>query len=247
MKILKLKLANQKSKFVRWKIRKMYKGDLPFKIVGSRTIISFKENYFYNRIPKAANSTVIASLYAKESGVKLKSLDEVQIIKNNYFTYINDLDFQQLKQLQNLYKFTLVRNPVSRITSAYLDKVKNKNAPQRKLILRALNKNENDDITFDEFLFYLENGGIYHNAHWSLQKDLLFFDINKYDFIGKMENISSDLPIILENIYDEPSRIISIMPHARKKNILENPNSFQLKKIHSIYQPDFHVFKYKPS
>src|SRR5690606_25666256 len=142
--------------------------------------------------------------------VNLKSLEEVQIIKDKYFTNLNALDCQQLKQLKNLYKFTLVRHPVSRITSAYLDKVHNINAPQRKLIIKALNMNENDNISFDEFLFYLENGGVFQNAHWALQKDLLFFEPKAYDFIGKMENITLDLTKILESIYGEPGRITSI-------------------------------------
>ena len=244
MKTLGSFIKNQKSRFVKWHIKKRYSGDLSIQMINKKTAISLKHSYIYTRIPKAANSTVIANLYNCEKQIAFNTTEEIQNIKDKYYTTLNNLSYRQYLKLDTFFKFTLVRHPVSRIISAYLDKVVNINATQRQLVVRALNKKNQDSISFDEFLDYLSNGGIYENAHWARQKDLMYFEQESYDYIGKVENIETDLPKILESIYGDYKEIISVRSHATQRQKKYPINTIQLKYINTLYQSDFQLFKY---
>jgi len=244
MKFLFNKITNLKDKILKQRVKNLYKGNLPFGIINSKTAICFQDNFFYTRIPKAANSTVIASLYGNKTGIELSSTDEVLVIKDSYYTKLDQLSASQFKALESLFKFSLVRHPVTRVTSAYLDKIKNMNAPQRRLVAHALNKKETASISFDEFLDYLEHGGIHQNGHWSLQHDLLYFPKKEYDFIGKIENLKEDLAFITEKVYKKKCGLISVRPHARDEHSLDTISASQLAKIKQIYHSDFELFEY---
>ncbi len=244
MKTLGSLIKNQKAKFVKWHIKQRYTGDLAIQIINKKTAISLEQSYCYTRIPKAANSTVIANLYNCEKNIILNTTEEVQDIKDNYYSTLNDMSYGQYVKLESFFKFTLVRHPVSRIISAYLDKVVKYEAPQRRLVLKALNKKSSESISFDEFLHYLSNGGINENAHWARQKDLLFFNHDAYDYIGKIETITTDLPIILKSIYGNYQEIISLRPHASGLSKDYSVDLNQLNIIEDLYQADFKIFNY---
>lgn len=224
---------------------KAYPIKLNRKIIDNGLAISTTRRYVYARIRKAANSTVISSLYHAENNNKITGLDDIQKIKDNYFTKPGELSKTDLENLDSYFKFTIARNPYSRILSAYLDKIENRDKSQRQIVIKFLKKNPNDEITFNEFLDFLENGGLRQNAHWAPQTDFLVFPIGQYDYIGKLENLQKDLTRILTTIYNKDYPIVSVNEHKTnsKKKTKELTPSDKLR-IYNLYIDDFRNFDY---
>jgi hypothetical protein len=223
-----------------------YKVNLEKDFIDKGLAISINNEYVYCRLRKCANSTVIATLYNIETGKKITSLDKIQNIKDNYFNNPVSLSKSEVKKLKGYYKFTIVRNPYNRIISAYLDKIKPKNVYQRKIVAAHLSKDENDDISFDEFLSFLEQGGLKKNSHWAPQTDFLVFPISEYDFIGRLENFNSDFEKIIQDIYNIQSiEIVSVTEHKTKSNKnVESISNEQKSRIYELYKEDFTLLGY---
>ncbi len=214
-------------------------------IIENGLAISTTQRYVYARMRKSANSTVISSLYNAENNNKVTRLGDIQIIKDNYFTKPGELSKFDLKNLDSYFKFTIVRNPYSRILSAYLDKIENRDRPKRKIVTKFLNKQQHDEITLSEFLDFLENGGLRKNAHWAPQADFLVFPVDQYDYIGKLENLQQDLTKILAIIYKKNCPIISVNEHKTDSNNQTKKLSLSDKRrIYNLYMGDFKNFNY---
>ena len=219
-----------------------YKGRLSPKIVNMKTAISLNYHYVYSRIPKAANSTVVANLYKAETGKIL--IDDTTSVKDEYFSTLSALNADELNQLNSFFKFTVVRNPLARIQSAYLDKIsRDQTSTKTNMVRDRLGIAPEKSVNFDDFIDYLEQGGISQNGHWSLQKDLLCFQIEEYEIVGKVENLASDLTKILKRIYGAHGELISANTHkTNSKNLVLNVS--QKKKIYKLYEQDFELFEY---
>lgn len=224
---------------------KAYPVKLSRKIIDNTLAISTTRRYVYARIRKAANSTVISSLYHAENNNRITGLDNIQKIKDNYFTKPGELSKTDLIDLDSYFKFTIVRNPYSRIISTYLDKIENRNKSQRKIVIKFLKKNPNDEITFNEFLDFLENGGLRKNAHWAPQIDFLVFPIDQYNYIGRLENLQKDLTQILAKIYSKDCPIVSINEHKTdSRNKTKELTASDKLRIYNLYMDDFKNFNY---
>ena len=138
------------------------------------TIISHHFKFSYTRISKAVNSTIVASLYNTENSKVVDTLPEVQQIKDNHYNRLSSLNKEQVRLLMDTYyKITFVRNPSIRILSAYLDKVVQNKGGKGDFVAQFLDKPIGSNISFDEFLSYLDLGGVNPNAHWARQIDML--------------------------------------------------------------------------
>ena len=208
--------------------------------------VSHKAQFVNFRIFKAANSTVVSSVYHAETGNVIESLVDIQLVKDTYYGKLSSLSQAQVKLvMDSYYKFTFVRNPFVRVLSAYLDKVIKNEAGKRDIIANFLNKPFGSEISFDEFISYLEMGGINQNAHWARQFDLLPIPLDKFDFIGKTENLSVDLPIVLYHIFKKDCKIIAVREHATNANdVLNTLDPETRKRIYNLYKIDFECFKY---
>ncbi|MBL4672056.1 MAG: sulfotransferase family protein [Arenicella sp.] len=216
----------------------LFNGTLPPNIVDMKTAISFDYQYVYSRIPKAANSTVVASLYKKETGNDID--DYAKDVKEHYFLKLSSLSEKELKQLKQFFKFTIVRNPIARLRSAYLDKILSGEKIQ---VQKFFNISSKTKINFDLFLDFLEQGGINDNSHWAPQKNLLYFPIDDYDYIGKVETLEKDMEVVLGKIYQSRGTVFSICKRRTGKIDFTVSNS-QKKRIYQLYEQDFECFSY---
>lgn len=227
---------------------RLYPARLPNFIVDGRFAISHAYKFSYTRISKAANSTIIASLYGAETNCAEITSDALVTAKNCHYVTPSQLSAAELEQFKLLYfKFSFVRNPYSRILSAYLDKIpmsrKNK---KREIVRAALGSPPDTEISFSGFLDYLEfENGIDVDGHWARQTDLLVMPINAFDFVGKMEQLETDLPDVLDRIFGSRNKILNWVPHAmqasKKVDTLDEKTK---SRIARLYEADFDNFRY---
>lgn len=227
---------------------KKYPSDGDLWMVDKCAMISKKNGFLYVRIPKAGNSTVVATLYHAEFGKKEYTREEMNNIKMNGYTRPSELSVKEVENGgQDYFKFTITRDPYSRIKSAYLDKIGDKTQYQhRKPVLRFHKKDMFESISFSEFLEYLKYGkGLRDNYHWTPQAFLMPYSVNKISYVGKLETIGNDLKNITEQIFGKPEPIVTWRPHSTKKK----STSFELTKkhrgkIYNLYEIDFDLFNY---
>ena len=112
-------------------------------------------------------------------------------------------------------KYAMVRDPYSRILSAYLNKVENRLPPRPETegedhfckVVRDIDSYRRDtlgeahypEITFEVFLLWLRDSGSWFtkDEHWAPQTTLLRQPEVQFDFIGRFENMAEDAPKIL--------------------------------------------------
>lgn len=170
-----------------------YNGRMPITTVDKRGVVDFELGIFFNRIPKAANSTIAINLAAIKFGETIDSK-----VAKSIFATPSSLKTKNLEQFNALYKFTFVRNPYSRILSAYLDKIARKKQHLRYSYSYLVAKGP--EPSFDDFCEYLGKGGLHDNIHWAPQTSILLLPLNSFDFIGKIENLEADLRTVMQSI-----------------------------------------------
>jgi dermatan 4-sulfotransferase 1 len=224
----------------------IYPPPLTIELLDILGLVNHKYQFVYFRIFKAANSTIVASLYNAETLQAITSLSELQKIKDHYYERPSTLSLDQVNKIQKDYfKFTFVRNPYTRVLAAYLDKIVSNEAGKRDMVAKFLNKPANSEISFNDFLDYLENGGIDHNAHWARQMDLLSIPIAELNFIGKTENLTEHLNYVLSIIFETNQTIVSVCEHATSATrSIRELDKVTKARICKLYEVDFEHFDY---
>ena len=226
---------------------RLYPSRLPLGVVDRRCAISHDWRYVYARIPKAANSTVIATLHAAETGRMHLSEDEIKAVKLGY-ARPSQLRRRELARLRaDYFKFSFVRNPYTRLVSAYLDKVHGPSrSSKRHVVARALKRSLDVEIDFSDFLDYLEfENGLFENAHWARQVDLLLMPPEAFGFIGRVEALAKELPHVLERIFGAGSNVITWAPHSTAASTrLDILGDAARRRVARLYEADFDCFAY---
>lgn len=163
-----------------------------------RAAFSPIELFFYNRIPKAANTTITSILH--QSSKFRPAISRRHSNPKYQFLTPFSMTGRQVENLeQNTFKFTFVRNPYTRTLSAFLDKVGRKRHQGRRFLAWA--ETNNQPQSFLGFCRYLDTRGLFDDMHWAPQTKILFLAPNQFNFIGKVENIQIDLPHVLNTIF----------------------------------------------
>ena len=178
--------------------------------VVSNIIADEKHKVLYCAIPKTGSSSW-----------KFYILDNlgtypVAQIKHHDFLHRNDIGKYGLQKmehlnstvdilyrLENYYKFLVVRHPLERLYSGYVDKLHGSNKYYElqlgtKIVKLFRNKPSNsslingDDVTFDEFVKWviltLNSKNMYKDPHWQTFTSLCHPCAISYDYIAKLEN-----------------------------------------------------------
>ena len=215
------------------------------------THISDRHRVVYVETPKAGCTTIKRALQIIEAG------GEAGLAKN-----VHDRDSSPLKTPEtsafspqeiytspDLFRFCFVRNPYTRVVSAYLDKfVTNKWEARRRL--PKLGFPPNAEISLLQFLRTIaERDPAQMDIHWMPQTVLLQPDKVRYGMIGRLESFDDDFSAIMQRI--APSFVktygaFNHSPHrtgaARRIAELVGPEEEAL--IRRIYADDFAVFGY---
>lgn len=182
-------------------------------------------NSIYIHIPKVAGKSISFALYGEDPRHQLLS------------------DFQALdpKKYDNYFKFAFVRNPWSKLYSAYNYLVKqNKEFPYGKY--RWLNKYG----SFQEFCL----SGLSQNL---VEDDIFFYKQVSYvqnlngevdtDFIGKFENLENDFQFVCEKLQVDASLPI-IGKTGVKQYYTEAYNQQMIDIVAKLYSDDIDTFGY---
>jgi hypothetical protein len=226
-----------------------YKTRHLIKAVDARAAISHKSQFIYFRIPKAANSTIIRTLYAYENNHNTDDYVS-RTVKKHYYSRPSSLSRSELKKVeQSYFKFTFVRNPLTRLASAYLDKIVNNTRP-KKCVANYLDRPLEAPISFREFCDFLKHGeGLYKDVHWYPQNKLITMPIDKLDFIGKIENLDKDMQYVIERLFHvapENINIFNWVPHktnaqSKYKDLYDD---YTRRLLFELYEEDFKCFGY---
>ncbi|WP_226664070.1 sulfotransferase family protein [Microbulbifer aggregans] len=212
-----------------------FRSAVSMRSANDRGMVDMELGFFYNRIPKAANSTMVTNLVRLKLGYDLPSRQAKRT-----FPHPGRLGKSEMSRFPGLFKFTVVRNPYTRVLSAYLDKIAR--FPER----------PGNNITFDEFVQKLDQDRdfLYSNAHWVPQSDLLLMPAAELDFIGKVESLDRDLDEIKRRLQpDNHDQITSAGPPptgAAKKLRRYYSNQALVDQVARIYRADFETFQYSP-
>ena len=227
--------------------------------------ISEQNSYIYFETPKVACTTVKSILQDLEDLTQGKNplKKEHSIIHNKKISPLlspSDIGIEKFSAMLNddkVFKFCFVRNPYTRVLSAFLNKINQHNGLQNKKISEILKLSGNTKITFLQFLEAVKTqSSVEMDPHWRPQTNQLFYGLVNYHFIGRFENFNDDL----EKVINE----ISLHCHNKHKKDIFNNLTYQRRgdKTHanskyndfysdnlrnlafSIYEQDFQCFGY---
>jgi tetratricopeptide (TPR) repeat protein len=202
-----------------------------------------QQEFMYALIPKVASTTIIARLYkqmiGKEplQGTKHKVLMREFRDKRPYDPTRNDY-----------FTFTIVRNPFTRVLSAYLHTIHRPKAAAKFRPMLGFGPPGVEDVTFGDFLRRIREIPVAEmNGHFCPQWYLLrLHQSAKYDFIGRFESLESDLLAVFRLIGDDDMSRISRRRHATHagEKLRQCYGDEEQALVAEIYEDDFKYFGY---
>jgi hypothetical protein len=187
-------------------------------------------------------SSLAMSIHSRDvnpiNGISLLSEDTISTLLNS----------------KKITKFCIVRNPYARLASAWADKIRQREPGYIRLI-EPINKYNNMDNThstpsFSDFVNWLvnKNKSDHCNYHWASMKTLLLPDIIKYDHVVKTENISNELPKILDDVYGINNSSEYLDKFRLNESLYIDWKKLYTKeladKVYDFYKSDFDYYHY---
>jgi len=220
---------------------------IPVEWVLKRTTVSRKHRYCYFRIPKCANTTIIKTLVQHDPGLKA-SIDRSAKPKRASRGLYRALAWSPESLARRYFCFTFVRNPYARVLSAYLDKIAAAGPGNYAYVTAALGKTDISQVTFPDFIAFLEEGGLFSNVHWAPQTSILPIDTKYIAFVGKVENLQSDLPRLINRIPGLlPFNAVFTHEQGRRNSdaqISEYYDAELAARVYRLYREDFNSLGY---
>lgn len=216
-----------------------------------RTMVSQSGRYCYFRIPKSANSTIARSLAYYDPNILYDPLQDLRGKSAKKSARLLSAGALTLAGLYEKYfLFTFVRNPYSRLLSAFMDKIfKLDNAAfeSTRQVVRSFSDTKHD-LTFESFIHYLEKRGLYENPHWVPQMAMLPLAVEKLHFIGRVENLDDDLNFVVNRLFGEGVYKGPVIREVNRTNSAHKLAQYYdgnlSERVYALYKADFDAFSY---
>ena len=157
----------------------------------------------------------------------------------------------------NSLTFTFVRHPFIRLVAVYNDRIMTNFNNWRHEILRRLDKNPEEDVSFKDFVDFLLNNGPGESEHLDTYYHHCDMCRIRYDLIGKFESFAEDTRYILIksgayekiDIFDSQLSWFDSRPYSTTNMETSLPffrelNKETILKLYLRYEMDFEMFDY---
>ncbi len=147
----------------------------------------------------------------------------------------------------DLYTFSFVRNPYSRILSCYLDKFVNPNLHISKKFCATYGLQNKSEITFLDFLENIVDTDPFNDGqHWRPQYINVLLGAIRIDFLGNIEHFIDDLGHVFCKLgIEEPSMSDSTKNSAADHNkVAQYYTDKEIELVKHKYEQDFELFGY---
>lgn len=212
-----------------------------------RIVISDDPKFVYFRIPKAANTTVMATIYGAFHGnadISLKAMNSYKESFRRPHT-LSQGEVDGLTQTHIL--FSVVRNPYNRFLSAYLEKIAGARAEKQK-VSKALDRTVDAPISIEDFLDYLDHrDGLAGDPHWARQSDIIAVGIERLHRVIRVERIVEELPPVMALVF---GRTVPVASFQKQTVTGADSKAAQLltdshrERIYRLYEADFRALGY---
>ncbi len=226
------------------------------------TFVNLDRRYMYFEVPKAGCSTIKSLIHRLEklppippfSGALREVRRDMFIHNRSLFRMKSLLDFDDAQQEEILtapdfFRFSVVRNPYSRLVSAWSDKVRQCSPGYESFYKRLAGGMPKADgstppVPFDAFVGDVATHDIATaNPHWRMQSAHLLAEAIPQSFIGRLEDIDTAISLFLQKAgFDQSARAGAVNPggggaHTHYTEALAE-------KVWTLYAPDFAAFGY---
>ena len=181
--------------------------------VSASTYYSARGKYLYRAIPKCA-CTIVKNALIELEGLPMDPNPTRRHSKRfNFFPGTETLSAEEEEALfagrTPDFKFTMVRDPYTRLASAYTDKIAGHYTGRRGTLWVDQIKQSaasqgvalSEKITFEEFVRVVAGQSRHEmDVHWRQQYHIARFDLIKFDFVGRTESATLDFTYILERL-----------------------------------------------
>jgi len=225
--------------------------------------------YLFVNVPKVASTSLLGQMQLAENEDKAQLMANVHDRGRSPLLRLTNFDHDAQREIMfgDSYKrISIVRNPFSRILSAYLSKISkplngwkvNPNHPEvrppKADILAVIQGKSTSEITdmspevsFEEFLAVVESQKIVEmDIHWKPQNAIVYPDDIEYDFIGRMEEFSSSFNRLAEvcGITSMEIPTVSRNHTGSTEKLLDYYSSTSADKVAQLFEADFEKFGY---
>ncbi len=160
--------------------------------------------------------------------------------------------FNEILDSSAYYRFSFVRNPYTRLLSAYLDKVV-RGRPEAKQIVDEAQRlgllKPDENLSFVVFLRCIESmlsRGEFLDKHWRPQRHQLHLDRIRYNLIGKVEQLQEDIAKVAAALGAPPADASRTFGHETRasEQMGRQYDDESRELVARIYKADFEAFDY---
>lgn len=226
------------------------------------TFVSLEKRYFYFAVPKAACTQMKEILRTVEKAPPIQVFaDRSPQTRRDMFVHARpnvplpslvDLDDQTQREVleaPDFLRMTVVRNPYTRLVSAWSNKVVLCEPGIREEYLEIKGRlpglHEKLVVSFPEFVGYVGDKCDLRtcNNHWRRQVDHTFFSAINFSLVVKIEQLEEGL----RHFESHLGASHSLVADGKNKSISSKPGLYTREladRVYSLYQADFEVLGY---
>ncbi len=213
--------------------------------------VSDKYHYMYLANLKVASSSILRVLQLAEADGDASRVPESPHDRAGSPIPAFSAAKTPLKEViesEAFFKFTYVRNPYTRVLSAYLDKVL-RDPEERLRLLPSIGLAADTEPTFLEFLRAIQaQRDSWRDIHWVTQSRLVQINNINYNFIGRLESFATTFPAVLELLGIDHALLTQAGTPPNVTRASDRLREFigpkEREVIIAIYEADFVNFRY---